>query len=541
MVSFPGAHADGSVSIERVSQPRQTPLPIAPGSIVLGKYRVDGMLGRGGMGIVVAATDLELERKVAIKFVERTDEQAAARFLHEARAAARMDSEYVTRVFEVARLDPNTPFIVMERLEGDDLAKVLAAGRLPVVEAVGYVMQVCAALAHAHAARIVHRDLKPGNLFLHRRSDGSRVIKVLDFGVSKTLEGTALTESQAIIGSPQYLAPEQIEHPGKVDHRTDIWALGVVAYELINGERPFRGGTMVELCMNILAAEPAPLAGRVSGVSEGLDAVLRRCLTKSMAARFDNVAELAEALAPFAEADAARLLPAIQRAAPRPVSTPATPHAPLDARAALGRDSAMDDTVDNGLEQRAARTGPRQTPWTYAAIGLLLAAVVWIALRTDRSGGDPSASDAPLQTLGTAQAAAVPPAPPAVTIPDAPPASVLPEVAPPPSPGTPSAPPAPQPEAPTAKLAKPTARSTSKAAESASAKLEAAPAKMPPAAPAPPSCRVIEVIENGGRVEPAAGRITFEWARRLCQSQPRAGGNAYSLSESGISVKCACD
>ncbi len=506
-------------------------MPIATGSIVAGKYRVDGMLGRGGMGIVVAATDLELERKVAIKFVERTDEQAAARFLREARSAARMDSEHVTRVFEVSRLDESTPFIVMERLEGEDLAKVIEAGRLPVPLAVNYVMQVCGALAQAHAARIVHRDLKPGNLFLHRRADGSRVVKVLDFGISKTLEGTALTESQAIVGSPQYLAPEQIEHPERVDHRTDIWALGVVAHELLSGERPFRGGTMVELCMNILSSEPARLAGRVSGVSEDLDAVLRRCLAKSMAARWDSVADVAEALAPFADAEAAQLLPAIQRAAARPVSTPPTPHSPIPARALLGQGGAMADTVDHGLEQRASRTGSRQAPWTLVAFGLLLVVVLWMALRTE--GTPVAAEPRPLS------APPVPTALPAVPSPKALEDPVPARAEQAPSAVAPAPAIAPAPEPLPARSTKPGARSAPKAEPAT--KAEPAPEKPAVAAAVqPPSCRVIEVVENGRRVEPSAGRVTFEWARRLCQSQPRPG-SSYSLSESGISVKCACD
>lgn len=237
--------------------------PVAVGDRVAGKYRVDGILGRGGMGVVVAATDLELARKVAIKFVERNDEQAAARFLREARAAANLDSEHITRVFECGRLEQGLPFIVMEQLRGDSFATLTQKGPIPVQNAASYMMQICDALAQAHARRLVHRDIKPDNLFLHTRSDGSRIVKVLDFGVSKALGGTALTESTAIVGSPPYLAPEQIEHSDRVDPRTDIWALGVVFYELISGERPFRGTTMVELCMNIITTEPPPL-GRKS-------------------------------------------------------------------------------------------------------------------------------------------------------------------------------------------------------------------------------------------------------------------------------------
>ena len=163
--------------------------PVRPGDVVAGKYRVDRTLGVGGMGVVVAATQIELDRRVALKFLlpkvlERP--RLVARFSREARAAASLQSEHVARVIDVGTLESGGPYIVMEYLEGEDLSHVLARrGPLPSDEAVGYVLEACEAVAEAHAHGIVHRDLKPANLFLATRATGAPVIKVLDFGLSK--------------------------------------------------------------------------------------------------------------------------------------------------------------------------------------------------------------------------------------------------------------------------------------------------------------------------------------------------------------------
>jgi len=568
-----------------------SPVPI--GSLVAGKYRVDGVLGRGGMGVVVAATDLGLERKVAIKFVERQDEQAATRFLREARAAARVDSEHVTRVFEVG-LEQKAPFIVMERLEGQDLASLIAAGPVPGAVAAGYGLQICEALAQAHAARIVHRDLKPENLFLHTRSDGRRMIKVLDFGISKSLEGTVLTQSQAIVGTPQYLAPEQIEHPERVDPRTDIWALGVVLYELTSGERPFRGGSMAELCMNILAVQPAALGSKVRGLPAGLERAVQRCLSKAMDERFANVAELARELAAVSDTDSALLLSTIERAAqrraPTPHGAPGEAAPPGDAAdLARGGPAPVDpalagtpvaDTVRSAFGERPVGTGTRRGSGAFAAAATLaLAAAVWWSARgrpeVAEEAEAASAARAGVATPVAAGAAAVPVAAPVAApstapAPDAPAAAALPA-----SPLS-SAPvvahsPAPVPTpASVAAASEKAAAETAKPAEraprvrpvttrpAASGAVPAAPANpttpAPPALPpaestsaetAPkakaPSCQVLEVIANGRKVEPAAGRVTFEWARRSCAQHAQPGGKPYALSDAGMSVKCVCD
>ena len=214
--------------------------PVQEGDVLAGKYRVEKVLGFGGMGVVVSAFRGDLEQRVAVKFLseaaaERTD--AAERFRREARAAAKIRSEHVARVLDVGTLDTGLPYMVMEFLEGNDISDELNQHPhgLPMVEAVDFMLQAIEALAEAHAAGVVHRDLKPGNIFLARRADGSRRVKVLDFGISKALSGTSveelsLTKTAALIGSPLYMAPEQMRSAKDVDTRADIWSLGAMLY-----------------------------------------------------------------------------------------------------------------------------------------------------------------------------------------------------------------------------------------------------------------------------------------------------------------------
>ncbi len=245
--------------------------PVQPGDVLVGKYRVERVLGVGGMGVVVAATHLQLDQRVALKFMlpaALASGDAVARFLREARAVVRLRGEHVARVLDVGTLETGAPYIVMEYLDGDDLSATLdKQGTLSAGEAAGYVLQACEAMAEAHALRIVHRDLKPQNLFLTRRPDGSPFIKVLDFGISKTgaVEGApdfSGTQTSAVMGSPAYMSPEQIQSSKDVDARTDIWALGVILYQLVSGRMPFNAATVVELCVRVLHVEPEPLARR---------------------------------------------------------------------------------------------------------------------------------------------------------------------------------------------------------------------------------------------------------------------------------------
>jgi serine/threonine-protein kinase len=266
------------------------------------KYRVGEVLGSGSMGVVMSAEHLQLGISVAIKALHpesRSNEEALARFRREACAAAHIRGDHVARVLDVGSLDDGTPFIVMERLEGEDLGMRLErGGPLPLQEAIDCVMQACEAVGEAHGLGIIHRDLKPQNLFCARRPDGTATIKVLDFGISK-MPSMRLTETHACVGSPCYMSPEQLQSSRDADARSDVWSLGAVLYELLTGRLPFDGETMPELCTRILSASPRPMHQIRPAIPEELDAVVERALAKDRADRFANVAELAAALAPF--------------------------------------------------------------------------------------------------------------------------------------------------------------------------------------------------------------------------------------------------
>jgi serine/threonine-protein kinase len=229
---------------------------LAPGDIVAEKYRIDGTLGSGGNGAVFRAMHLVLDRSVAIKVLhpQIATETGSARFLREARTLGRLKSDHVAEIFDVGELPDGALYLVMELLEGIDLADLVAKrGAIPVPEAVRHVLDVCTALAEAHAAGIVHRDLKPSNLFLVPTPNGGTRIKVIDFGIAKVLPEHTLTEAGAIMGTPAYMAPEQLGLGGAIDARTDIWALGVILFELVTGERPFAVQSLVSAIAQIMA------------------------------------------------------------------------------------------------------------------------------------------------------------------------------------------------------------------------------------------------------------------------------------------------
>ncbi|HKQ71198.1 MAG TPA: protein kinase [Polyangiaceae bacterium] len=285
---------------------------LRPGQVLSGKYRIEQVLGAGAMGFVLAAHHLTLDRRVAIKFplpATLSDPGAVARFIREGRAAVRIESEHIARVFDVGQHESGAPYLVMEFLEGADLSGFLKqGGPLTCEQTVEFVLQICEALAEAHALGIVHRDLKPANLFVIRRPDGLLSIKVLDFGISKYTgaESSGLahfaTKTGAMIGSPFYMSPEQWSAPRDVDARADIWALGVIMYEVLAGAMPFAGETVPELFGKIATGEPPPVSTRRADTPRGIEAVIAKCLKKDRAQRYSNVAELALALAPFGSA-----------------------------------------------------------------------------------------------------------------------------------------------------------------------------------------------------------------------------------------------
>jgi serine/threonine protein kinase len=293
------------------SHERQVEVPVHPGQVIGGKYQVIDLIGSGGMGQVYSALHLDLGERVALKFLRREALQypeLVQRFSTEARAAARIRSEHVARVFDVGQLPDGVPFIVMEFLEGKDLSDVLIQrGPLSIELAVDYLLQACEALASAHAKGIVHRDIKPENLYLSKSGSGPGVIKVLDFGVSKlSLESAGVAAKREYVrttlpvGSPAYMSPEQIRECSDVDHRTDIWALGCALFELVTGQMPFDAPTLIQLGAAILEQEPTPLAKALPAAPRELEAIVSRCLSKDPKQRYADVAELARALSPFA-------------------------------------------------------------------------------------------------------------------------------------------------------------------------------------------------------------------------------------------------
>ena len=285
--------------------------PVQPGDVLAGKYTVERVLGVGGMGVVVAARHIHLDEHVAIKFmlpaVAAHGGELVARFMREGRAAAKIRSEHVARVTDVGTLEHGVPYLVMEYLRGRDLQEVLdAEGQLPAEDALDFVLQAGEALAEAHSLGIVHRDLKPANLFLAHRADGSPCIKVLDFGISKmsTAGESGVTRSQATMGSPLYMSPEQVMSAGNVDARADIWSLGVILYQLVAGRLPFEGESVAQVVFKVVQAPAPPLREIVPHVHPAVDAAVMRCLEKDRAARFQSVGELAVALASAAPARA---------------------------------------------------------------------------------------------------------------------------------------------------------------------------------------------------------------------------------------------
>jgi len=279
------------------------------GEVVAGKYRVERLIGEGGMGVVVAAQHLQLDTVVALKLLPDSataDPVLVERFVREARAAAKLRSAHVAKVLDVGTLESGAPFMVMEYLEGANLADVLAAGgRLDAPTACDYVLQACEAVAEAHSLGIVHRDLKPENLYLTTRVGGAGFVKVLDFGVSKTTAiAGSLTTTRAVVGSPMYMAPEQMRSSRVADPRSDVWALGIVLYELLTERCPFDAESLPELCLKISRDPHRPLAELRPGLPPELLAIVERCLQKDPARRFANAAELASALEPLAPAQA---------------------------------------------------------------------------------------------------------------------------------------------------------------------------------------------------------------------------------------------
>jgi serine/threonine-protein kinase len=306
------------------------------GTVIDGRYRLERVIGSGGMGVVFSATHLGLGRPVALKIVrpdQADDAKASARLVREARTVATLRSRHVAQVIDVGMHD-GSPFLVMELLDGRTLHEIVATeGPLPIAPAVDLVIQACHALDEAHRRGIVHRDVKPSNLFLNAGE-----LKVIDFGISKRApahfgEAAGQTTDGTLLGSPAFMSPEQIRSSSDVDGRTDIWSLGVVLHYVLTGEKPFKAESLLDLMTLIVHDAPPPPSAARPEVPAGLTDVVAKCLAKARADRYASAAELARALAPFASKEAgdlARGMPVSSRevAAPPSAASSSTPSTP---------------------------------------------------------------------------------------------------------------------------------------------------------------------------------------------------------------------
>jgi serine/threonine-protein kinase len=289
---------------------------LRPGLLLAEKFRIDRALGEGGMGVVYAATDVRLGRPVAVKVIRQgraRRPESRARFAREARVMASLRSRHAVTVYDVGELDDGNPYLVQELVEGESLAERQRRDPLDDSAACAAVADACAALAEAHAAGIVHRDVKPENLLLTVDTDGGAIVKVADFGLALEDDDERLTRTGALVGTARYMAPEQVEAARATD-KTDVWALGVVLYELLARRAPFEGATPADLLANIATAEAIPIRIFRSDLPAALADAIDASLKRAGDAR-PSAAELRARLLPFAAAP--RVVPPTPKAAAR--------------------------------------------------------------------------------------------------------------------------------------------------------------------------------------------------------------------------------
>ena len=399
-------------------------LPIE-GELFDDKYRIGPVLGIGGMAAVLAARHLGLDEMVALKVLlpECCDDPAVVeRFVQEGKTATKIRSEHVVRMLDVG-VASGRAYLVMEYLHGQDLSALLREqGPLPLAAAVDLVLQASEAVGEGHALGIIHRDLKPANLFLTHRVDGTPCLKVLDFGISKmprsANSASNPTLPSVVMGSPQYMSPEQMMSAAMADQRSDLWSLGAILYELLSGCVAFDGSTTTEVCVHVLQGVPVPLRERRADIPGEVAFIIARCLEKDPANRYANVAELARALVPFGGAGARASADSIGRVVEGATSA-AEPkvRAPLRSGPGTMRPTAA-EILAQPPSRRRRLSGYVLGP-ALAALGCLAGA---FALHTGpfRSHLAAAAADAQVASAPEAPVVVSPPAPPAATVPRAP-------------------------------------------------------------------------------------------------------------------------
>jgi serine/threonine-protein kinase len=422
---------------------------LAPGQLLADTYRIERPIGKGGMGQVYEATHARLAGRYAVKLLLQEigqHEEVLIRFKQEAEVTSRLRHPNIVQVIDFAKMPDGTPFMVMEFLEGHDLAHELRkVGRMPLARAAAIIDQVSMGLAAAHAENIVHRDLKPANIFLTPlRGRNRELAKVVDFGISKVRTATTgLTRTQSVIGTPQYMAPEQARGlVREIDGRTDQFALGSIMYEMLAGRAAFEGEEVSSILYQIVHEEPPELASLgVPGLA-GVEAVLRKAMSKASADRFPTVNDFAVALeAAVAAAGDAAFAPgaaALRRA--ELMATPAT-------RPEAVQKTTLRDSAGEVAAQPSGTLAPRSAGRTAAIVVSLAAALgvgAFAALRAGAPAHAPSSAVAPVAAPAPVAPPPAPVAPPPAPV--AAPAPVAPApVAPPPAPV--AAPSAPEPEA----------------------------------------------------------------------------------------------
>jgi serine/threonine protein kinase len=400
---------------------------LTPGTVISGKYRIDSILGRGAMGVVVAATHLELREAIALKFLyAKTDgsEDFKSRFRREAQVSAKLRNEHITRVLDVGTWREGAMYMVMEYLAGNDLRKMIRTqGPFPIGAAVEYIVQVCEGVAEAHAHGIIHRDLKPSNLLVTKRADGSDLVKILDFGISKWTamgeEEGELTQTGVVLGSPKYMSPEQLFGAGSVDSRTDIWSIGAILYELIGGRPPYDQPSLARICADLAGNKPPPrLRDQRTEVTPELEAVVLHCLERSVELRIQSVADLAGDLlaavgSPYAEQVRTRIRqtldPAGTSAANSSLRQPGGSTGTYTSLAFADASASYPKGAGTGSHSHAGTGGaavtmlsPQDDPARKRRQGMIAVAVLavavvggWLVLSRDRGAPDEASAAAP--------------------------------------------------------------------------------------------------------------------------------------------------